>query len=63
MRRPLADKKWHSGKDGLQISLRLKGSREDMERKVLQEYATYNTRRLNTPSEDEMIDDIPKIER
>ncbi len=39
-----------------------KVSREDMERKVLQEYAIYNTRRLNTPPEDEIIDGIPEIE-
>ncbi len=39
-----------------------KVSREDMERKVLQEYATYNTRRLNTPPEDEIIDGLPEIE-
>lgn len=26
-----------------------------MERKALQEYAVYNTRRLNTPPDDEMI--------
>lgn len=40
-----------------------KVSREDIERKVLQEYATYNTRGLNTPSVDEMIDGIPEIEK
>lgn len=39
-----------------------KVSREDMERKVLQEFATYNTRRLNTPPEDEIIDGLPEIE-
>lgn len=39
-----------------------KVSREDMERKVLQEYATYNTRRLNSPPEDEVIEGLPKIE-
>lgn len=36
-------------------------SRGDMERKVLQEYAAYNTRKLNTPPEDEMIDGIPEL--
>lgn len=40
-----------------------KVSRGDMERKVLQEYAAYNTRRLNTPPVDEMIDGIPEIEK
>mgnify|MGYP000957598594 CR=1 FL=1 len=40
-----------------------KVSREDMERKVLQEYATYNTRRLNTPPEDEIIEVLPQIEK
>ncbi|WIV12891.1 virulence RhuM family protein [Proteiniborus sp. MB09-C3] len=40
-----------------------KVSREDMERKVLQEYAAYNTRRLNAPPEDEMIDELPEIEK
>jgi len=40
-----------------------KVSRDDMERKVLQEYAIYNTRRLNTPPEDEMIDGLPEIEK
>lgn len=39
-----------------------KVSREDMERKVLQEYAAYNTRRLNTPPEDEIIEGLPQIE-
>ena len=40
-----------------------KVSREDMERKVLQEYAAYNTRRLNTPPEDEIIDGLLEIEK
>lgn len=40
-----------------------KVSREQMERKVLQEYAKYNTRRLNTPLEDEAIDVLPKIKK
>lgn len=40
-----------------------KVSREDMESKVLQEYATYNTRRLNTPPEDEIIEILPQIEK
>lgn len=39
-----------------------KVSREDMERKVLQEYVAYNTRRLNTPLEDEIIEGLPQIE-
>ena len=39
-----------------------KVSREQMERKALQEYAKYNTRRLKTPSEDEVIDALPPIE-
>lgn len=32
-----------------------------MERKVLQEYSKYNTRRLNTPPEDEIETELPKI--
>lgn len=40
-----------------------KVSREDMERKVLQEYVAYNTRRLNTPPEDEIIDGLLEIEK
>lgn len=36
-------------------------SREAMERKVLKEYAIYNTRRLNTPSEDEISGELPDI--
>ena len=39
-----------------------KVSREEMERKVLQEYAIYNTRRLKTPPEDEIIGELPTIE-
>jgi len=39
-----------------------KVSREDMDRKVLQEYAIYNTRRLNTQPEDEIISELPTIE-
>lgn len=39
-----------------------KVSREDMERKVLQEYAIYNTRRLKTPPEDEIVGELPTIE-
>lgn len=38
-----------------------KVSREAMERKVLKEYAIYNTRRLNTPSEDEISGELPDI--
>lgn len=37
-------------------------SSEQIERKVLQEYAIYNTRRLNTPLDDEIIDGFPEIE-
>ena len=37
-------------------------SREEMERKVLQEYLKYNTRRLNTPPEDEIEYELPTIE-
>lgn len=37
-------------------------SHEQMERKVLQEYASYNTRRLNLPSSDEIVDELPPIE-
>src|SRR5699024_3383840 len=37
-------------------------SREAMERKVLKEYAIYNTRRLNTPSEDAISGKIPDME-
>jgi len=36
-------------------------SRKHMERKVLQEYAIYNTRRLNVQPENKIIDDIPII--
>lgn len=32
-----------------------------MERKVLTEYAIYNTRRLNAPSEDEISGELPDI--
>lgn len=32
-----------------------------MERKVLKEYAIYNTRRLNTQSEDEISGELPDI--
>ena len=39
-----------------------KVSREEMERKVLKEYAIYNTRRLKTPPEDEIIGELPTIE-
>ncbi|MGD9569937.1 MAG: virulence RhuM family protein [Sedimentibacter sp.] len=67
---PMTMKDWdNSLKEFLQFRRReiLEGkgkvSREDMERKVLQEYASYNTRRLNTPPEDEMIDGIPGIEK
>lgn len=38
-------------------------SHEQMERKVLQEYTIYNTRRLNMPSDTDIIDDLPPIER
>ncbi|MFA5577757.1 MAG: virulence RhuM family protein [Tissierellaceae bacterium] len=38
-----------------------KTSREAMERKVLKEYAIYNTRRLNTQSEDEISGELPDI--
>ena len=37
-------------------------SREEMERKVLREYSKYNTRRLKTPSEDEIEGELPAIE-
>ncbi len=37
-----------------------KVSHEEMERKVLQEYAIYNTRRLNTQPEDEILDTLPR---
>lgn len=40
-----------------------KVSREEMERKVLKEYTIYNTRRLKTPPEDEIIGEIPIIEQ
>ena len=39
-----------------------KVSREEMERKVLKEYAIYNTRRLKTLPEDEIIGELPTIE-
>ena len=42
---------------------KVKVSREQMERKVLQEYAKYNTRRLKTPSEDEVIYREIKLKR
>lgn len=38
-------------------------SREQMEIKALKEYAIYNTRRLNTPVDDENIDGIPNVEK
>ena len=38
-----------------------KVSREAMERKALKEYTIYNTRRLNTPSEDEVSGELPNI--
>lgn len=38
-------------------------SHEQMERKVLQEYTIYHTRRLNMPSEDDIVDDLPPIEK
>lgn len=38
-----------------------KVSREEMERKVLKEYAVYNTRRLKTPSDDEGVGELPTI--
>lgn len=37
-------------------------SRETMERKVLKEYAIYNTRRLNTSLEDEKENELPTVE-
>ncbi len=36
-------------------------SREEMEQKVLKEYAVYNTRRLKTPSDDDEVCELPKI--
>ena len=39
-----------------------KVSREVMERKVLQEYTKYNTRKLASPPEDEMVGELPTIE-
>jgi len=33
-----------------------------MERKVLREYATYNTRRLNIPPENELSGELPDVE-
>lgn len=33
-----------------------------MERKVLKEYAIYNTRRLNTSLEDEKENELPTVE-
>lgn len=36
-------------------------SREEMERKVLKEYAIYNTRRLKTPPKDEIEAELPII--
>lgn len=38
-----------------------KVSRDQMEHKVMKEYAIYNTRRLNTPLDDGMIDGLPQI--
>jgi hypothetical protein len=38
-------------------------SHQEMELKVLQEYAIYNTRKLNTQPEDEIIDTLPPIEK
>lgn len=67
---PMSMKDWDSSlNEFLQFRRReiLEGkgnvSREQMERKVLQEYAIYNTRRLNTLPEDEIIDGLPKIEK
>lgn len=37
-------------------------SREQMERKVLQVYAIYNTRKLNTSLDDKVLDGLTKIE-
>ena len=43
------------------LEVKGKTSREAMERKVLKEYAIYNTRRLNAPSEDEISGELPDI--